>query len=184
MVGPKWPRFFERATNGQAARHISQLDGLERQRQRQMQLLAKALHLPQEQIASGKRINRPSDDPIGMEESLGYQETIAKIDQYDTNISDAQLQINSLDDILSSIYRYRDKYFNADGPAPARVQSTTHFRGLWGKLSPALVAAWQKRARNTLARANSLNRYLLFFFFHCFLALSTPPPGSTTWTCG
>jgi flagellar hook-associated protein 3 FlgL len=57
----------------------------------------------QEQIASGKRINRPSDDPIGMGESLGYQKTISKIDQYDTNISDAQLQINSLDEILSSI---------------------------------------------------------------------------------
>ena len=25
---------------------------------------------------------------------------------------------------------------------------------------------------------------VLFFFFHCLLALSTPPPGTTTWTCG
>jgi hypothetical protein len=51
-----------------------------------------------------------------------------------------------------------------------------------GRLRPALVNPSSMRARNTRARANSLKRYLLLFFFHCFLALSTPPPGTTTWT--
>ena len=41
---------------------------------------------------------------------------------------------------------------------------------LTGMVSPAAFIAARKRARNTLARANSLNRYLPFFFFHCRLA--------------
>ncbi len=57
----------------------------------------------QEQIASGKRINRPSDDPIGMGQVLGYRKTISKIEQYAKNVTDAKLHINSVENILSGV---------------------------------------------------------------------------------
>ena len=37
-------------------------------------------------IASGKRINKPSDDPMGMAKVLDYRQTLASIEQYQTNI--------------------------------------------------------------------------------------------------
>ena len=57
----------------------------------------------QEQLSSGKRINRLSDDPIGIGQALGYRKTIAKIDQYGENIDYAQLHIQTVDDILATV---------------------------------------------------------------------------------
>jgi len=45
-----------------------------------------ALFERQNIIASGKKINRPSDDPLGMGKVLDYRKTIAAIEQYQTNI--------------------------------------------------------------------------------------------------
>ncbi len=39
-----------------------------------------------EKVSTGKEINRPSDDPIGMGKILGYRSTISSLDQYSTNI--------------------------------------------------------------------------------------------------
>lgn len=39
-----------------------------------------------EKVASGKNINRPSDDPIGMSKILGYRSMISSIEQYEKNI--------------------------------------------------------------------------------------------------
>jgi len=39
-----------------------------------------------EKVTTGKEINRPSDDPIGMSNILGYRSTISSLEQYETNI--------------------------------------------------------------------------------------------------
>lgn len=57
----------------------------------------------QERIASGKRINRPSDDPIGMGQALGYRKTISSLNQYNDNITDAKLHINTVEETLNGI---------------------------------------------------------------------------------
>ncbi|MBT8341081.1 MAG: flagellar hook-associated protein FlgL [Desulfatitalea sp.] len=57
----------------------------------------------QERIASGKRINRPSDDPIGMGEALDYRTTIASLEQYNDNITDGKLHIDKVEDILDGV---------------------------------------------------------------------------------
>ena len=44
------------------------------------------LYKVQEQIATQKRINKPSDDPIGVRQVLDYRSRIATIDQYLDNI--------------------------------------------------------------------------------------------------
>jgi flagellar hook-associated protein 3 FlgL len=52
----------------------------------------------QEQIASQKRINKISDDPIGMGRVLGYRSNIAAIEQYEENIDRgiSQLEFNEI----------------------------------------------------------------------------------------
>jgi flagellar hook-associated protein 3 FlgL len=57
----------------------------------------------QERIASGKRINRPSDDPVGMGQALRYRKDISSLDQYNDNITDAKLHVNKVEDILDGI---------------------------------------------------------------------------------
>lgn len=57
----------------------------------------------QERIASGKRINRPSDDPVGMGMALTYRNNINEIDQHNGNITYAKVHIDEMEDILDSV---------------------------------------------------------------------------------
>ena len=45
-------------------------------------------------IASGKKINKPSDDPLGMGRMLDYRQTIASIEQYQTNIQRGKTRLD------------------------------------------------------------------------------------------
>lgn len=70
----------------------------------------KQLYKVQEQIASQKKINRPSDDPSGMRRILGYRNRIATIDQYLDNIARAksrleisELTLDMVDDSLGVV---------------------------------------------------------------------------------
>ena len=53
-----------------------------------------ALFERQKIIASGKKINKPSDDPIGMGKVLDYRQTINTIEQYQTNIQRGQTRLD------------------------------------------------------------------------------------------
>jgi flagellar hook-associated protein 3 FlgL len=57
----------------------------------------------QENITTGKRVNRPSDDPAGIGSILSYRTTISGLDQYKENISNAKLHINTVDDVLGMV---------------------------------------------------------------------------------
>ena len=51
-----------------------------------MQSQSAALLRLQEQITGGKRINRPSDDPIGQAAVIRFEKSLASSDQYLRNI--------------------------------------------------------------------------------------------------
>lgn len=55
----------------------------------------------QEQMSSGKRINRPSDDPAGASRALGLQNAIDRLEQYQANATEAQSFMGSTDTALS-----------------------------------------------------------------------------------
>jgi len=57
----------------------------------------------QEKISSQKRINRTSDDPLGMSRVLDYRSTIAVIDQYQDNISTAKTRIEVSESALGFV---------------------------------------------------------------------------------
>jgi len=54
-------------------------------------------------LASGKRINRPSDDHIGIGKVLGYRSTLSTIDQYRENITDSQTRVKYTETVLGQI---------------------------------------------------------------------------------
>ena len=69
-----------------------------------------ALYERQTIIASQKRINRPSDDPIGMGKVLDYRQTLSSIEQYGTNIQSGQkrleiteITLDLVDELLQGI---------------------------------------------------------------------------------
>jgi len=57
----------------------------------------------QSSIATGKRINKPSDDPVGMGRVLNYRKTLSSIDQYQKNIGSAKSWLNLTDSALGSV---------------------------------------------------------------------------------
>ena len=56
-----------------------------------------------EQISSGKRINKPSDDATGIARALGYKVEISAGEQYIKNIGDAETAISFTENTLSSV---------------------------------------------------------------------------------
>jgi flagellar hook-associated protein 3 FlgL len=66
------------------------------------------LNTLQEQASTGKRINRPSDDPIGFSQAMGYRNQLAAIAQRKTNMDDGKLYLTALDrthDKFTTIYQ-------------------------------------------------------------------------------
>jgi flagellar hook-associated protein 3 FlgL len=57
----------------------------------------------QTQLATGKKISVPSDDPVVAARALKLRTDVSKIEQYKKNISDAQSWLSATDEALSSI---------------------------------------------------------------------------------
>ena len=55
------------------------------------------------QASSQKRINKPSDDPVGMARVLNYRTSIAGIDQYSSNIDTAKGWLNLADESMIQV---------------------------------------------------------------------------------
>jgi flagellar hook-associated protein 3 len=54
-------------------------------------------------MSSGRRINKPSDDPIGTRRDLSYRTELAKITQYQKNIDQAQTWMTTYDTTLGDL---------------------------------------------------------------------------------
>lgn len=57
----------------------------------------------QTQMSSGRRINRPSDDPLGTLRDLNYRTELAKIEQLHKNVSQGSSWVGTYDFVLSDI---------------------------------------------------------------------------------
>lgn len=56
----------------------------------------------QESASSGKRINRPSDDPIGVMKVIDYDTAISKTEQYQRNVDNGMFFLNATESAISS----------------------------------------------------------------------------------
>jgi flagellar hook-associated protein 3 FlgL len=80
----------------------------------------------QEQAASGKQINRPSDDPFNTGRALNLRDSLAANQKYQRNINDAQGWQDSTETALASITQYvqRAKDLLVQGSADTADQSS------------------------------------------------------------
>lgn len=68
--------------------------------------LTQELKKIQEQIATGKRINKPSDDPIGASRAMRLRKALSQIDQYEKNIQFGSTWLNVTDVALKTIQQF------------------------------------------------------------------------------
>lgn len=57
----------------------------------------------QEQIATGKKVNRPSDDPVSVMKGMGYRMQVDKVHQFQRNIGEAHNWLDNTDDTLDKV---------------------------------------------------------------------------------
>lgn len=70
---------------------------------RSLQRNLKALADPSERLSTGKRINKPSDDPSGMSRAMDYKARIEENKQYMRNTDDAYSFLQYADTVMSSV---------------------------------------------------------------------------------
>lgn len=68
-----------------------------------MQKNMESIFKDNEQISTGKKINRPSDDPIAMSRIVYYKTQISSIGEYKRAIDSAKTSLDALDSSLSSL---------------------------------------------------------------------------------
>lgn len=61
------------------------------------------------QVSSQKRINKLSDDPVGMARKLNYRTSIAGIEQYSSNIDTAKGWLNLADESMMQVSTLPDR---------------------------------------------------------------------------
>ncbi|WP_353051139.1 hypothetical protein [Lysinibacillus pakistanensis] len=57
----------------------------------------------QDQINSGSKITRPSDDPVVAVNGMGYRRDLAKVEQYTRNMITASNWLDSSDESLNQV---------------------------------------------------------------------------------
>lgn len=92
-----------------------------------VQLTAGRLYDAQQQVSTGRRLNKPSDDPAGLAKSLSLRTLRASIEGYDQNLQTAKgilgytdESLSSMHDIANSAYQAALKGANSSTDQPAR----------------------------------------------------------------
>ncbi len=57
-------------------------------------------------LASGKRINKPSDDPVGIAKVLDYRTTLQTVDQYRDNILESRTRVQFTESVLGQVSEF------------------------------------------------------------------------------
>lgn len=107
----------------------------------QLQRKTAALLKIQEQVATGKAINRPSDDPIGYTQILNFETTLAMTAQYLRNISQAdtylltsESALQSVQDQLARAHELAVQMANATYTAADRANAASEVRQIYDQL--------------------------------------------------
>lgn len=108
---------------------------------RNMQKQAEALLQRQEQLATQKRINRPSDDPIGIGRVLNGRSMLAAIDQYAENIRQGKTRLEMTDQTLAMVgdfvkqaRRIAEEKSGAEISAPEREFAAVQVKEIYDQL--------------------------------------------------
>ena len=98
-----------------------------------------ALFERQNIIASQRRINKPSDDPVGVGKVLDYRQTLASIDQYQMNIKNgirhldfSESALTLVDDLIDIIRGIG--HVEADGTTESRQLAAQQVMNLYDQI--------------------------------------------------
>jgi len=69
--------------------------------ERRIQQLTEDLNTVNEKLSSQKKINRPSDDPLGAASAIGYRNLLSQVDQYGRNLNTGKSWMDSSESALS-----------------------------------------------------------------------------------
>jgi flagellar hook-associated protein 3 len=101
----------------------------------------------QTQASSGRRINRPSDDPIGITKDLSYRTTLASITQFNKNIQQAKSwlgvsdqNLGNISDMVSSAKELVVQMANDTYDSSARMSSATEMEEIFRQMIDAANA--------------------------------------------
>ena len=90
-------------------------------------------------IASGKKISKPSDDPLGMGRVLDYRQTIASIEQYQSNIQGGKTRLDVVeanldlvDDLLEVVRAVAES--EARGTTESRLRAAENVKNLYDQI--------------------------------------------------
>src|SRR5690554_3639497 len=70
---------------------------------RNLNLNTNRMNVMQDQIATGKRINKPSDDPVGISYAMRYRSELASNEQYQGNVDSAISWLENTDTTLGQV---------------------------------------------------------------------------------
>lgn len=83
-----------------------------------MQQLQNAVNETQQQVASGRRLLRPSDDPIAASRAVSFRDSISQLDQFQRNGSAARSRLEyeelSLNNVTNVLQRVRELTLRAN----------------------------------------------------------------------
>jgi flagellar hook-associated protein 3 FlgL len=90
-------------------------------------------------IASGKKINKPSDDPLGMGRVLDYRQTIASIEQYQSNIQGGKTRLDVVeanldlvDDLLEVVRAVAES--ESRGTTESRLRAAENVKNMYDQI--------------------------------------------------
>ena len=102
---------------------------------RLMQSLQSSVEQTQEQVATGRRILRPSDDPIAAARSVGFKETLSRLEQFDRNgdaaksrLTFEEAALNTVNNVLQRVRELALRANNATETRDSRVQIGVELR--------------------------------------------------------
>lgn len=94
----------------------------------------------QEEISSGKKVNKPSDDPVGMAQILGYRSDLSAISQYGKNmnqgnafLSTTESALNDMENLLSSAKQIAVAQSSATATATSRSTAAAQVQNLYSQ---------------------------------------------------
>ncbi|MGD9240561.1 MAG: flagellar hook-associated protein FlgL [Desulfobacterales bacterium] len=90
-------------------------------------------------IASGKKISKPSDDPLGMGRVLDYRQTIASIEQYQSNIQGGKTRLDVVeanldlvDDLLEVVRAVAES--ESRGTTESRLRAAENVKNMYDQI--------------------------------------------------
>ncbi len=88
-------------------------------------------------VATGKRINKPSDDPLGTRDVLNYRTILASIEQYNQNIDRGSMHFELTETVLDEVDSYlveAKKFASSYGNGSTVTEALGEVKGIYDSI--------------------------------------------------